>query len=77
MNLEPGFILAETQTYREEDLVAPEDHMNTYWMVQQQSDGPSIVKQYGGQIFRQPMEMCSRDHSRPRFKTNKVGYGRR
>ena len=71
MNLEPTFISTETQTCREEDLVAP-DRTNTYRRVQQQSDRPSLIKQYGGQIFRQPMEICSYDHNRPRYNTNNV-----
>ena len=66
-------ISAEAQTYRKEDLVGP-GNRNTYRVVQQQQcDQPSIIKQYGGQIFRQSMDICGYNHSRPLLNTKNVG----
>ena len=75
VNLEPAFISAETQTYGDEDLAMPFVR-NSYEVTHQQWGQSTIIKQYGGQIFRQSMDVSDSNHNRSPFGANKVGLWR-
>ena len=70
---EPAFISTETQTYEDEDLTRY-CNRNTCEVIHQRGEQPTMIKQYGGRIFRQPMDICGFNRNRPPIGTNKLGF---